>query len=357
MKLRRTIQRATSFAAGKLPPEELSRILFRYAKQDPQVVVRPGIGRDATVISFGDRYLVAKTDPITFATDQIGWYAVHVNANDVAAMGGTPRWFLAALLLPAKEMRPSDVENIFAQIAEACQEVGAVICGGHTEITLGLSRPIVVGQMLGEVDKEKLVVPDLARPGDDILLTKGIAIEGTSLIAREWAALHGQFSADWIQRCRGFLKSPGISILREARIANQSASLHAMHDPTEGGLATGLHELAAAAQVGLLVEMEKVLILPETDLLCRHLHLDPMGLIASGALIIVAAPEDSPRILKALESAGISAAVIGQIWEKEKGVKMLQEGRVEDLPSFRRDELARLFEEGGEKKRRTITKR
>jgi hydrogenase maturation factor len=335
-----------SFPVGKLPADELARMLARHTQQDGRVVVMPGIGRDATIISFGDQYLVAKTDPITFAIDQIGWYAVHINANDVAAVGGIPRWFLATLLLPEGKTGPEEVEAIFAQISRACQELGVVLCGGHTEITYGLDRPIVVGQMLGEVEREKLIVPERVRPGDDILMTKGIAVEGTAIIARERGELGEHFSEDWVKRCRGFLQVPGISIMREARIATEVAEVHAMHDPTEGGLATGLHELASAAGVGMIVEREKILILPETALLCRKLGLDPLGLMASGALLIVAPEGDSAKILATLEAEGIPASAIGKVWEKEKGVKMLQEGKVEDLPFFDRDELARLFAGG-----------
>jgi hydrogenase maturation factor len=340
-------RQGVSFPAGKLPAAELARMLARHTRQDGRVVVMPGIGKDATVISFAGQYLVAKTDPITFATDQIGSYVVHVNANDVAAMGGIPRWFLATLLLPEGKTGPEEVEAIFAQISGACQEVGAVLCGGHTEITYGLERPIIVGQMLGEVEKEKLIVPDRVRPGDEILMTKGIAVEGTAILARERGELGERLGEDWVKRCRNFLRVPGISIVREARIANGVAEVHAMHDPTEGGLATGLHELACAARVGMLVEKEKILILPETALLCRELKLDPLGLIASGALLIVAPEGDSARILAALEAEGIPVSVIGKIWEKEKGVKLMQEGRAEDLPSFERDELARFLSGGG----------
>ena len=333
------------FPTGKLPAEELSRLLNSYTQKDPRVVVTAGIGRDATVISFGDRYLVAKTDPITFATDEIGWYAVHVNANDVAAMGGIPRWFLATLLLPEGKTESADVEAIFAQIAEACRELGAVLCGGHTEITYGLNRPIVIGQMLGEVEREKLVVPERTRLGDEILLTKGIAIEGTSLIVRERPELAAGMDPERLEYCRNLIKEPGISVVREARIANETATIHAMHDPTEGGLATGLQELAAAASVGLGVVMERIPIFPETADLCKRLGLDPLGLIASGALLIVLAPQDSAKVIKALADQGIPAVVIGRVWEKEKGVKVREGKNWRDLPVFARDEMVRLFEE------------
>lgn len=335
---------STRYPAGKLPAEDLARLLSSFGSRDPRVIVQPGIGKDAAVISWGDRYLIAKTDPITFATEEIGWYVVHINANDVAAMGGTPRWFLATLLLPEGKTGPMEVESLFRQIAETCEEIGVSLCGGHTEITLGIDRPIVIGQMLGEVEKEKLVRPERVRPGDAIILTKGIAIEGTSLIAREWKPLPPSFSNDQVARCRRLLKNPGISVLQEAKIALEAGEIHAMHDPTEGGLATGLHELAAAASVGLWVDRERIPILPETESVCRELDLDPLGLIASGALLIVTPPKDTQAILGALKAAAIPAACIGGVWERERGIKLRVRGEILDLPLFRRDEIARLWE-------------
>jgi hydrogenase expression/formation protein HypE len=335
------------YPTGKLPLKDLSRLLARYTREDPSVIVAPGIGKDATVISFGDKYLVAKTDPITFATDQIGWYGVNINANDIAAMGGAPRWFLATLLLPEGKTGLKEVEEIFAQISETCEELGIILCGGHTEITYGLGRPILVGQMLGEVEKGKLVSPERIREGDEIILTKGIAIEGTALIAREWKPLRDRFEDGEIRRYRNLLRSPGISVVREARIASEVAAVHAMHDPTEGGLATGLRELADAAGVGMLVEMDRIPVLPETALLCEKLKLHPMGLLASGAMLIAVDRKDSEKVVRALERAGIYASVVARVWEREKGVKLADRGKVFDLPSFERDEVARLFEGSG----------
>ncbi len=333
-----------TYPTGKLPMEDLSRLLSRYTRTDPAIIVNPGIGKDATVISFGDKYLVAKTDPITFAADHIGWYAVHINANDVAAMGGIPRWFLASLLLPEGKTGPNEVEEIFSQVSTACEELGVILCGGHTEISHGIDRPIVVGQMLGEVEKGKLVSPDKIRPGDEIILTKGIAIEGTALIARELKGVNSLLEEKTLGRCRNLLRSPGISVVREARIANEVAAVHAMHDPTEGGLATGLKELADVAGVGMRVEMDQIPVLPETALLCERLKLNPLGLLASGAMLIAVVPKDSEKVIQALEKEGISAAVIAKVWEKEKGVKLAERGKITDLPLFTRDEVARLID-------------
>jgi hydrogenase maturation factor len=348
MKNKKKPVRDSFYPPGKLPTEALARLLARYAQEDPRLVVKPGIGRDACVLSFGDRYLIAKTDPITFATAEIGWYAVQVNANDIASMGGIPRWFLAVLLLPESRTNPELVETIFEQISRACKELGIILCGGHTEITLGLERPIVVGQMLGEAEPGPLPVPERILPGDEILLTKGIAIEGTALIAREKKGLGKTFGANWLRKSRAFLKNPGISVVREARIAMRSGGVQAMHDPTEGGLATGLRELAQAADVGLLVEKEKIPVFPETEILCRELALDPLGLIASGALLIAAPPREAKRIKEALQREGIQVETIGKTWEKEKGIRISAGGQIRDLPDFPRDEIARFFEREGQ---------
>jgi hydrogenase maturation factor len=329
---------------GKLPAEHLARLLVRYAPSDQRVVLGPGVGHDAAVISFGDRYLVAKTDPITFASDEIGWYAVHVNANDVACTGATARWFLATLLLPEGHTDAHRVDTLFDQIADACHELGVELVGGHTEITYGLDRPIVIGCMLGEVAPEQLVRPDGARPGDALLITKGIAVEGTAIVAREKGDELAGLDSSLVQRCQGFLYEPGISVVRDAAVATAAGEVHAMHDPTEGGLATGLWELAEAAQVGLEVDETAIPILPETQILCARLGLDPLGLIASGALLLAVAPGDAAAILTALEEAGIAAARIGRVIEQEQGATLQSATGERPLPRFARDEIARLFE-------------
>ena len=173
--------------AGKLPPTMLDRLLRRFAPSDPRLIVGPQMGEDAAVIDFGATYLVAKTDPITFATGEIGWYAVNVNANNIAVMGGVPRWFLATVLLPGKSSTPDLVEAIYAQLAEACAALGVSLAGGHTEITVGLNRPIMSGTMLGEVTPDRLVRSSGMQPGDDLVLARGVPIEGTAIIARERA--------------------------------------------------------------------------------------------------------------------------------------------------------------------------
>ncbi len=332
---------------GKLEPEFLARLLGGLHIDDPRVIVGPGIGRDVTVLEWGggDRYLVAKTDPITFATDEIGHYAVAVNANDVATSGGVPLWFLATLLLPDEQSDEALVRMIFDQIDRACRELGIALVGGHTEVTYDLDRPILVGFMLGEVPKDGLITSEGAQVGDRILLTKRVAVEGSSIAARECTErlIARGVEPDAIARAQGFLHDPGISVLREARAAVQAGDVHAMHDPTEGGVATGLHELAAASGNGVAVRLADIPIFPETQALCAALELEPLGLIASGSLLLAVAPADAERIADAIRAEGIDCAEIGEVVEANEGVTLLGDGGPTELPRYDQDEIAKLF--------------
>jgi hydrogenase maturation factor len=335
------------YPAGKLPPRDLERLLRAYTHRDARLVVPPGVGVDAAVLDFGDRYLVAKTDPITFATDAIGWYAVHVNANDVASMGAQPRFFLAAVLLPPDQATADQVERIFRSIHEAADSLGVLVCGGHTEITPGIDRPIVVGHMLGEVEPNRLVRPSGLRPGDALLLTKGLGIEATALIARERGPQLRRkgYGEDVIEQCRNFLYDPGISVVRDARVAIAAGQVRALHDPTEGGVATGISELATASGVGIEVFAEAMPIAPATARLCAEFGLDPLGVISSGALLIGCDPDSAAPILAALAEFGIAAARIGQAHPPGFGVRLRREGELVPLPCFAADEITRLFED------------
>jgi hydrogenase maturation factor len=332
---------------GKLPAELLQTVLAKHATRDPRVVVGPRIGEDAAVIDLGDRYLVAAADPITFATDELGWYALHVNANDVVVRGATPRWFLATVLLPAGATDEDSVRTLFEQLGEACETLEVALVGGHTEITKGIDRPLIAGTMLGEVAKDKLVTTGGARVGDAIVLTKGVPLEGAAIIAREKEAalLERGVRPAVIRKAKAFLRTPGISVRPEAEIACEVASVHSMHDPTEGGIATALHELAAAAGVGLRIDHDRIMVVPEGRALCEAFGLDVLGTLASGALLLTLAPPEAGLVLHALARESIDCHFIGQVVAPEQGVTLVEGTRQWPLPVFARDEIARLFEE------------
>jgi len=334
---------------GKIPQDMLARLLAEIAPTDRRVLVGPAVGEDAAVIDMGDRVLVAKTDPVTFATDLIGWYAVHVNANDVACMGARPAWFMATILLP-EGAQESLAEGIFGQVREACAALGVTLVGGHIEVSVGLERPIVVGAMLAEAGRDDIVRSEGARPGDCLVLTKGIALEGTALLARDAPDRLRSAGVDeaTVERARRLLLQPGISVVPEALLACRVARVHAMHDPTEGGLATALYELAAASGLGARIRLEEVKVLPETAAVCDALGLDLLGLLASGSLLIALAPEDCEAVVQALRGEGVAVACIGSLVLAEQGVIIDERGRGKPMPRFERDELARFFEQAGE---------
>ena len=337
-----------ALAVGKLPPQLLERLLGKVPLTDPRVVMGPRLGEDAAVLDMGDRYLVATADPITFATDEAGWYALHVNANDIAVRGARPTWFLATVLLPEGAATEATVERLFADLGEACAELGVALIGGHTEVTAGLPRAIVSGCMLGEVEKDRLVTTGGARPGDTLLLTKGVPLEGAAIVARERAAEAGRrgVAVDVVKRAQDFLRRPGISVVPEARAACGAARVHAMHDPTEGGVATACWELAQAADVGLRVDRERIPVLREGRVLCEAFGLDPLGTIASGSLLLAVDPGDAEGVIAACRGAGVDCAAIGRVTDASQGVSLVTGGHARPMPTFPQDEITRIFSEG-----------
>ena len=330
---------------GKLRLDLLEQILPEPSSLSPSVVVGPKIGEDATVVDLGSTYLVIKTDPITFATDEIGWYVVCVNSNDLATMGATPKWLQVTILLPENRTTEDLVRDIMNQITTACQHFNISLCGGHTEVTHGLDRPIVVGNMLGEVSKDKLITSSSAQEGDDLILTKGLGIEATSIIARERELdLLKNFSSDRISQAKTYLTNPGISVLKDASIAINTGGVHAMHDPTEGGVSTAIHELAYAANVGAIIWEEKLLISDITEDLCQEFGINPLGAISSGALLIAADHNKSNQIISALAEQKIPSTIIGQLLNPTDGIQFKKRGgHNQPLPIFETDEITKIF--------------
>lgn len=331
-----------ALALGKLPPELLARMLAGLQRPDARVVVPPTVGVDAAAIHFGDRLLIATADPITFVGERIGWYAVNVNANDIAVMGGVPRWFLATLLLPPDTTAPQ-VTTIMADLAAAADALGVTVVGGHTEVTHGLDRPILCGTMLGEAPLGGVITSAGVQPGDAIIVTGGIAIEGTAALAEvaaETLTAYG-ITSEALAQMRGLLDAPGISVVRAARTLTDAVAVHAMHDATEGGLATALAEMATASGVSISIDAATLPVLPETRLLCDALRLDPLGLLASGCLVAAVPQLHTASALAALHTAGISAWEIGIARAGHPIVRLTDAGHARPMPTFARDELAR----------------
>ena len=334
---------------GKLKHDFLKELLPTH-NRSTELVVGPQLGEDAAVIELGGNYLVATSDPITFATEDIGWYVVCVNSNDIAAMGAVPKWLLVTLLLPEDATTPEMVRDIMAQLTQACEAFDIALCGGHTEVTPAVTQPVVIGQMMGVTDKNALFTSADACVGDVLILTKGLGIEATAIIAREREAqLREKYDPHFLEQAKNYLTQPGISVLRDAQIAITTGGVHAMHDVTEGGVSTAAYELATAAGLGVVVYLDKLLGSPIlygdiTRALCDMFGLNPLGVISSGAMLIASVPEKSETICQALATAGINADIIGKFLPSRDGLWLEDAaGKQQPLPIFETDEIAKLF--------------
>lgn len=329
--------------AGKFPNDLLEKFLKKFDFKDPSIIIQPGIGEDTAAIDINrEEILILKSDPITFATDAVGQYAVLINANDIATSGAVPRWFLATLIFPCNTI-PAEIFNILDELKQVCQEWNITLCGGHTEISDAVNRPVVSGMLAGTVKKSGLIDKKNVKTGDRVLLTKGLAVEGTSIIAREFAQklVSLGMKEDEIDSCRQFLSQ--ISIIKEAEIAARFKGTTAMHDVTEGGLATALEELSIASGCKIKVQMENIPVFPQTMTMCELLDIHPLGLIGSGSLIICCREEICKELIAEIFKSGIKVTYIGEVTAPGQGIDAFHEAEPVNWPKFESDEITKLF--------------
>ncbi len=329
---------------GKVPLDILKKYIFtRIGVRDPDVIIGPKYGEDSAIINLDDKVLVVHVDPITGAIEWLGWLAVHIASNDIAVTGAKPRWLLDVLYLP--ENAPEDlIDKLTSQIDEAAKEIGAMIVGGHSEYTPGLRRPIISMTAMGVVPRNKYVTTAGVNPGDVIIMTKTAAIEGTAILATDFREilLEKGVGEDIIRKASRFMKM--VSVVKEA-LKLAELGVHAMHDPTEGGILGGLAEMAYASEVLIEVWEDKIPIAEETKILCEALNIDPLKLISSGVLLAALPKDKVEEALNELRRLGIRAEVIG-LASKGKGVILHRtSGEKEVVEEYVPDELFRLWKE------------
>lgn len=325
---------------GKLSPSDLERMVFPYlGVRRPDVLVRAAVGEDSAVIDFGDWVCVLSTDPITGAARNAGWLAVHVSCNDVAANGAEPVGVLVTVLLSERSTE-DDLRGLMEDAHVAASELGIEVLGGHTEVTPGLPATIVSSTAVGKAPRNRYVVSSGARAGDDLVLTKSAGLEGTSILATDFAeTLLRHLEADLVRRAQSFRRE--ISVVREG-VAAAELGATAMHDATEGGVLGAIHELVTASGLGVEVWADAVPVREETRKVCRLFHADPLKLISSGALLI--ACPDGEAMVSGLARAGIPATTIGRVIADGRWVT--SGGRRQELEPSYRDELWRILETG-----------
>jgi hydrogenase expression/formation protein HypE len=341
--IKNIVRLGSPLPAGKLPNRLLRDFLDQFVFDDPSVLINPSVGEDIAAVDVESKeVLVLKSDPITFATDSIGQYAVLVNANDIATSGAIPQWFLTTLFFPSGTTA-SQIRFVFDELKSFCRRWGITLCGGHTEITDAVTRPIIAGMMAGTVSKQDLIDKRNMAEGDRVFLTKEVAVEGTAIIAREFADRLKKIgmAQKEIDHCRRFLDD--ISVITEAKIAAATKGTSAMHDVTEGGLSTAIEELSFAGNHKITVFTDKIPVFPETQKICDLFNIDPLGLIGSGSLLICCRREDCARLVEGILAAGIEIVCIGEVMASGQGVIALKGETQIPWPSFEVDEITKLF--------------
>lgn len=324
---------------GKLIPDKLNElILNQLVSRREDVLLHPRVGEDSAVIDFGDLVCVISTDPITGAVKGMGRLAVHISCNDLAANGAEPVGVQLVLFLP-ETITEDRIKEIMQEVDQGAAELGIDVLGGHTEITTLVSKPIISATAIGKAPKDRYLTSGGAKPGDQIIITKGAGIEGTAILANDYSTYLHQAGVPQktIQRAERFMEE--LSVLPEGLLAAKMGAT-AMHDVTEGGIYGALYELAGASNVGFELYVDQVFIRPETREICQALDIDPLGLISSGTMLITIADGDS--LLKALAEKNIFGCKIGQI-TKTGQKKLWSNGRSAEFVLPQRDELWRIL--------------
>lgn len=322
--------------AGKLDAWDLLHRVFPYTGcKRPDVILRAAIGEDCAALDFGDWCCVFSSDPITGAVQDSGWLAVHVSCNDLASSGAEPMGVMLTVLMP-EGTGAEDVQEIMKSADRAARELGLEIMGGHTEFTAGIQQPILCATAVGKVRKDNLISTAGAKPGDDLVLTKGAGIEGTAILATDYEDFfRGKVPGELLAKAQSLMQS--ISVVPEGLLA-ADFKVSAMHDVTEGGVLGAIYEMAEASGLGVEVYQEQIPILPETHALCEVLGIDPLKLVSSGAMLI--ATSRGPELVALLEQKGIPAAVIGKVVEKERKV-LFNKDETKEIEKPDSDELWR----------------
>ncbi|MHA1917368.1 MAG: AIR synthase family protein [Candidatus Ranarchaeia archaeon] len=324
---------------GKLPPKLLKEnVLNNLGTPSESILLAAGIGEDAAVVKLKENRIVLAADPITGSIKDIGKLAIHINANDISIVGAKPKWFLSTILLP-KNTTIQDINLICKQLDETAKSLGISIVGGHTEITDTVNKVIISGSMIGELPHGLGIISTAgAKPGDQIILTKSLGLEGTAILAREREDLRKKLTNEELDQCDYFLNK--ISVVEEALISSKVGKVNSMHDPTEGGLAGGLHEISNASNTGFKIEESKIHISAITRKVCKILKIDPFNLISSGTLLVISSKEESNKILKELREHNIQSEIIGYIHpDPEKRTIVKKSGEEKDLKKPLQDEL------------------
>ncbi|MDI6851180.1 MAG: AIR synthase-related protein [bacterium] len=322
---------------GKVPPDLLKLALEKLEVSSEDILIGPRYGVDGAIVKVKNPHLALTSDPITFTSKDSVYYLMACNINDLISMGARPL-YLSVNLLFYEGATEEEVLNTFEELGAYSKKFNVSVITGHTEVTPGLKSTILSGFMVGQVVRE--VSPEKIRVGDVIVQVKGVAIEGTSIISREKQdELVKVFGEPFVKRCQDFLYDPGICLFDVGIKLIENYEIHNLHDPTEGGIVTALFESIQASGLGAFIDGDRIIIYSETKKLSEHYRIDPLGLIASGSLIVFTEKREAERICDDLRRENIPAEIIGEVREKEADILIKKQQVLKKLAPFERDQI------------------
>lgn len=325
---------------GKIPPDIMQKTIFPYLGiKRKEVLVHSKLGEDCSIIDFGGDYVaVLSTDPITGADKHSSHLAVHISCNDIAACGAEPIGILITLLIP-EGANDNIVRELMEGINVSAQKIGVEVLGGHSEVTSAVTKPIISTTAIGVAEKDGYITSSGAKPGNSIIVTKALGLEGTAILASDYEYyLDDKLAKITIVTAQNFIQY--ISVIPEGIIAAKNGAT-AMHDITEGGILGAAFEIAEASNVGLILYEDKLPILNETKEICNVFDIDPLGLISSGSMLICT---DKPEeLIKSLTVKNIPATIVGKIADRKR-VLIKKDGTKIALKPPKRDELYKVLE-------------
>ncbi|MCH5252952.1 MAG: AIR synthase family protein [Lachnospiraceae bacterium] len=319
---------------GKVPENVLKRSVFKKLTVNrPEVLIHPGVGEDCSVLTAGEEAIVLSTDPITGTAKDIGSLAFHITANDIASSGAELIGMLLTIIFPpgATEKELKKIMQDITALAEAYQ---VEILGGHTEVSAAVNQTLLSVTGVGKAPKDKIITTGGLKVGQDIVVTKWIGLEGTSILAKEKEGeLTEKLPREMVETAKSFSKL--LSVVPEGKIA-ADIGVSAMHDVTEGGIFGALWEMAAASGVGLEIDLKKIPIRQETIEVCEVFDINPYMLISSGSMLI--GTSHGNQLVEELARAGIHSAVVGYATEgNDRVIRNGEERRFLEPP--KKDEL------------------
>ncbi|MFX1450959.1 MAG: AIR synthase family protein [Promethearchaeota archaeon] len=317
--------------AGKLTPKDFDIYIFPYlGASNKKVIVGPKHGVDAAVVDLGDKLMVVAEDP-TFGLPSLGfkkfgWAIVHICCSDVACLAAKPEFMTICLLLPP-ETPKSVLLDVMTTMDAECKNLGVSLIGGHTGVVPGISYPLNGGcTVFGFTTKDKLIVPSGAKVGDLVIVTKGAAVEATSILALQYpTGLEEKFGTTLVKNAQDMFYD--MTVVKDALIAREIQGVSAMHDATEGGVLGGIYEVGNASNIGMKIFKDRIILTEEADKICDFFEIDPYFSISEGTLIITVDKDNAEDVLNALKQENIKASIVGECVDKNRGMQLFERGQ------------------------------